>query len=280
MHAGLLRPDSVEAQGGREARVAADAIAKLGPQESRKAPVALVFSYEAVWVCGIQPQGQSFRYLELVYEWYSALRRQGLDIDIVSPDSDLSGYGAVFIPTMPIVSDGFIERLEALDCPVLIGPRSGSKTGSFCIPDGLAPGKLRSLIPLTVSRVESLRPGEVAKGDGWTVSRWLEEIDSDLSPEFSLENGRGVVYSSRNTRYCAAWPDRSLLDILVAKVAQDAGIDLTPLPEGLRLRRTASHIFAFNYAAQPVDSPSLGFAKPLLGESVIAPAGFAVWAQS
>lgn len=143
MHAGLLRPDSSEAEAAPEAREAARVIAEIGPQEIARAPVALVFSYEAAWVCGIQPQGASFRYLELAYEWYSALRRRGVDVDIVSPAADLSGYAAVFIPTLPIVPEGFAAKLEALDCPVLIGPRSGSKTESFCIPEGLPPGACR-----------------------------------------------------------------------------------------------------------------------------------------
>lgn len=137
MHAGLLRPDSSDAEAAGEARAAADVIDQIGPQQCAKAPVALVFSYEAAWICGIQPQGRSFRYLELAYGWYSALRGFGIDIDIVSPDADLSGYSAVFVPTLPIIPDGFVSRLSDLSCPVLIGPRSGSKSESFCISEGL-----------------------------------------------------------------------------------------------------------------------------------------------
>ncbi|MEL7190730.1 MAG: beta-galactosidase, partial [Pseudomonadota bacterium] len=159
MHAGLLRPDNAEAPGAHEAHEAAKAIAQLGPQESAKSAIALVFSYEAAWVCGIQPQGQSFRYLELVYEWYSAARKLGLDVDIVSPEADLGGYATVLVPTLPIVPDGFADKLKSLNCSVLIGPRSGSKTQSFCIPVTLAPGPLQDVMPITVARVESLRDG-------------------------------------------------------------------------------------------------------------------------
>lgn len=280
MHAGLLCPDSEEAPGAIEARAAAQAIAALGPQRTTSAPVALVFSYEAAWVCGIQPQGQSFRYPELVFEWYSALRRQGLDVDIVAPDADLSGYGAVFIPTLPIIPDGLIERLWPLACPVLIGPRTGSKTQSFCIPDGLAPGALRERIPLTIRRVESLRDGEVETGDGWSVSRWIEEIETDLLPELALIDGRGVVFANRNVRYCAAWPDRSLLDLLVSRIADEAGLARLTLPEGLRIRRTASHVFAFNYSSTAIDTGPLALGEPVMGESRIAAGEYAVWGRA
>ncbi len=279
MHAGLLRPDSSEAEAAGEARLAAQAIDALGLQAVAQAPVALVFSYEAAWVCGIQPQGQSFRYMELAYDWYSALRRRGLDVDVVGPQADLSGYKAVVIPTLPIIPDGFLTKLKALDCPVLMGPRSGSKTESFCIPEGLAPGDLRELVPLKVRRVESLRPGVSEAGQGFTVSRWVEDIESELEPEYALKDGRGVVYRCDHLRYCGAWPDRSLLSALIERLAKEADIDLLDLPKGLRLRRTQSHIFAFNYSTRAIDVEQLGFGLPTLGSSVIGPAGVGVWTR-
>ena len=279
MHAGLLRPDSSEAEAADEARTASTTIAQLGPQETADAPVALVFSYEAAWVCGIQPQGRSFRYLELVYEWYSALRQQGLDVDIVSPAADLGGYAAVMIPTLPIVPEGFVQKLGALTCPVLIGPRSGSKTASFCIPDGLAPGGLADIIPVTVTRVESLRDGVAEHGDGWSISRWREDVISALAPEIALLDGRGLVYRHGNVRYCAAWPDGRLLDHIIKRIAGEAGIPLLHLPEGLRLRRTRSHIFAFNYSAGPIETAPLGLGIPVLGEVQLGQAQVTVWSR-
>jgi beta-galactosidase len=258
MHAGLLRPDSSEAEAAAEVRAAAAVLGEIGPQQSPRAPAALVFSYEAAWVAGIQPQGRSFRYLELVFEHYSALRQRGLDVDIVSPAADLSGYRMVLVPNLPIIPEGFAEKLGALACPVLLGPRSGSKTDSFCIPEGLAPGDLKSLVPLTVTRVESLRDGVAEPAEGFAVIRWREDVASDLIPELTDRAGRGVVYAKANIRYCALWPDRALLAQLTERMAGEAGLALIDLPEGIRVRRTASHVFTFNYAAEPVFVPHLG----------------------
>jgi beta-galactosidase len=41
-------------------------------------------------------------------------------------------------------------------------------------------------------------------------------------------------------------------------MAGEAGLDLIDLPEGIRLRRSASHAFTFNYASGPVFVPHLG----------------------
>ncbi|MEM6857527.1 MAG: beta-galactosidase [Pseudomonadota bacterium] len=279
MHAGLLRPDSSEAEAAPEVRAAAKVIEQIGANDPAPAEAALVFSYEAAWVCGIKPQGASFRYLELAFEWYSALRRHGLDVDIVAPDADLSAYPMVLVPTLPIAPDGFVERLGPLTCPVLIGPRTGSKTKSFSIPEGLAPGELRDLIPLTVTRVESLRDGSGEQGDGWAIERWREDIETELAPEFATQKS-GVVFKHNNLRYLAAWPDAALLDCCLARMADEAGVPLTKLPEGLRVRRTASHIFAFNYADAQTDTAALGAGALMFGERVLAPAGVAVWARN
>jgi beta-galactosidase len=163
---------------------------------------------------------------------------------------------------------------------VLIGPRSGSKTADFQIPDGLAPGNLRGVLPLTVTRVESLRDGVAEAGGGWAIHRWLEDVASDLAPEDVLDDGRGVVFRHGHARYCAGWPDGALLGALIERMAQDAGLALFALREGLGLRRTQSHVFAFNYAAAPASAAALGLGKPVIGTSTIPPAGVAVWTRA
>lgn len=262
MHAGLLRPDSSEAEAADEVRAAAKVLAGIGPQVCAKAQAALVFSYEAAWVIGIQPQGQSFRYLELVFEAYSALRSRGLDVDIVAPSADLAGYKLVVVPTLPIVPDGFAQKLAALACPVLIGPRSGSKTVSFAIPEGLAPGALRDVLGLTVIRVESLRRGVAEKADGFEVTRWREDVAGEGLAELTDAAGRTVVSYRNGLRYCAIWPDRALLRLLVERMADEAGLELLDLPEGIRVRCTQTHVFTFNYAANPTFVPHLGVTLP------------------
>jgi len=276
MHAGLLRPDSSDAEAVPEVRQAADALRMLGEAQTPKAPVALVFSYEAAWVCEIQPQGESFRYLELVFEWYSALRRKGLDIDIVSTDADLTGYAMVFVPTLPIVPDGFAQKLEEATARILIGPRSGSKTQDFAIPDGLPPGDLRAILPMKVNRVESLRPGFKEASEGWAVSRWHEDVETKLESEFAIGR-QAYVYRNARMRYIAAWPDQGLLGLLITRMAKEAKLGLNPMKKGLRLRSTANHVLAFNYSSVPVNAAGLVEGKPVIGKSVIVPGGFAAW---
>ena len=111
MHAGLNRPDRSEDLGGAEARQVAKEIAALGDiGPSQRAKVAIVFSYEAAWHLGVQPQGAGFAWIQLAFEAYSALRRKGLDVDFVAPDGDFTGYRLIVCPSLPMLSDRDASR--------------------------------------------------------------------------------------------------------------------------------------------------------------------------
>jgi len=75
MHAGLLRPDSVEAEGFREAKKVAEEIVALDLPGGGRAEVAIVFDYASAWAWEIQPQGREFDYFRLTFDFYRSLRR-------------------------------------------------------------------------------------------------------------------------------------------------------------------------------------------------------------
>ncbi|OQW80196.1 MAG: beta-galactosidase [Proteobacteria bacterium ST_bin14] len=276
-HAGLLRPDSVDDVGAHEARAAASDLATLGDLGLSTKSVALLFSYEAAWLFDTQPQGRSFRYMELVFSFYTALRRLGLDVDILPADAALDGYAMVIAPSLPIVSSELTERLVSLAIPVLFGPRSGSRTPDFQIPERLPPGNLRAAIPVTIPRVESLREGLVEQGDGFAVMRWFEHVESDLAPEERLTDGRGVVYASGSFRYLAAWPDEALLARVLRRMAGEAGLVTVDLPPDLRLRRAGDVTFAFNYGPDIIDLEGIFSGELVIGNGSVPPAGVVAW---
>ncbi|MEN9855572.1 MAG: hypothetical protein RL186_1531 [Pseudomonadota bacterium] len=283
MHAGLLRPDGVEAQGAIEARDVARDLPKLADAQTRQAPVALLFDYEAIWATQIQPQGGDYRPLELVMAFYQAARRLGLDVDIVPPHSDLTGYAIILCPLQIIWPEGLTARIKASGACCVIGPRAGSKTPDFQIPSALPPDGARGLIELQVTRVESLRPSHQEMAGPYQVRRWLEHIDSPLSPKAATDSGHGIWYQSGQTDYIACWPDAALLDTILRARAAEKGLAPHDLPEGLRLRRRGNICFAINYEAHSVDlSAHLTGAAAFdyrIGGMVLPPAGIAAWAE-
>ncbi len=275
MHAGLLRPDSVAAPGLAEATQAAEDIARIGAVGAPPRAVALVFSYDSDWVIGIQPQGQGLSALWAAFSCYSALRRKGLDIDIIPPGAPLDGYALVVVPCLPIASAAFTSRLEAFAGEVVIGPRSASKTDEFAIPVPLPPG---ALFPATVVGVESLRPGLTQTGRGWEIARWFEHVESEAEAEL-VANDRAVAgWRAGNRRYLAAWPEGALIDEVIARAASDAGLTVHDLPEGMRLRSAGAQTFAFNYNTADNNVPVSVPGQCVLGSRNLAAAGVAVLA--
>ena len=280
MHAGLLRPDRVDDVGAHEARAAARDIARLAIASAAtgtaaRAQAALVFDYESVWVTDIQPQGAGFSALRQAFEWYSTLRGLGLDIDILPPDAPLEGYPLVVVPCLPILPQGFVDRLAASGAEVLVGPRSGSKTAQFAIPPDLPPGDLQRLVPLKVTRVESLRPGIAAP----PARDWLEHCETSLGPEARLADGQGFLWRAGRVRYLAATLERDALTRVLGAVADKAGLATIELPEGLRLRRHHGLVFAFNHAAEARRLPADGQRDFVLGGEDLPPAGVAAWRE-
>lgn len=283
MHAGLNRPDNTLDTGGEEAAQVARELDGLTLPDTARAPVALIFDYEAAWILDIQPQGADFSYLTLVYDWYGALRRQGLDVDIVRPGQALDGYAMAVAPSLPLIRPKTLAALRAFTGPMLFGPRTASKTESFHIPDTLPPGALRSLLPLTVTRVESLRPGlerTVTWGNTrFASTRWVERLETESDALARFEDGSPALVAADNRYYLACWPDEALLDAVVAAVAERADLALTPLPEGVRVRRRGSLRFAFNRSPETVDVPAPAGADFVLGDRRLPPQGVSIWRE-
>lgn len=275
-HAGLLRPDSAPAPGLAEARAAADDVARLGPAGTPPRSVALVFAYDADWITAIQPQGRGLSALWAAFDCYSALRRMGLDVDIVPPGRSLDGYALCVVPCLPHCPDSLVCELRAFEGQVVIGPRSGSRTAEFAIPHDLAPGPLQAILPIRVGQVESLPPGLAHQGPGWTIERWLDHVEGSAEPEFVADDGTVAGWRHGAVRYLAAWPQAALLDAVLGRAAADAGLERHALPEGLRLRRAGSRTFVFNYAAGGADLPESVTGRVVLGERHLPPAGVTV----
>jgi beta-galactosidase len=287
MHAGLLLPDRSDDVGAGEVRTVAAEIEALMPAVEAKdhVRVALIFSYEAAWVIETQPQGASFNYLELCFNFYTSLRKLGLNVDIIAPGVALEGYAMVVVPCLPIVCNAFVEQLSRFDGPVVIGPRSGSKTTDFKIPDALSPGPLQQILPIRITRVESLRPGPPPTGlTSFTYERWFEHVTGDAEVDIVNKDGRAVVLHKDNVTYLAAWPALDSLGGLLAEIAQKAGLSVDSLPEGLRLRRFGRLCFAFNYGSRQRNLSDFfaGAATRtyLIGGIVVEPAGVAVWQEA
>ena len=289
MHSGLNTPDDTLSAGGQEAAQVGRALRKLSlPAErvrSTRAPVALLFDYEADWVFEAQRHGADFDYQHLVFEWYSALRELGLDIDIVSAHADVGEYRLVVAPTLPILPDSVVEQIERGTNHWVFGPRTGSKTEAFSIAPQLPPGELQRVLPARVVEVESLRPSIRPtlrfNGIEGVALRWRDHAKPGRATEAiaRFDDGLPAVLRSERVTYMAACFDTTLLRAFIADCVGRAGIEATPMPEGLRLRRRGRLRFAINYGDQPQAVPASPGARFVVGGPLAGPVDVAAWIE-
>ena len=99
LHAGVKRCDNSPAPAFEDIKRLAQDCEIIGTDEKDfqgPADVALIFSYETVWMSEIKPQGTAWNYPMMALDWYGAARRQGLNVDVVAPGTDLSSIQTYF----------------------------------------------------------------------------------------------------------------------------------------------------------------------------------------
>ena len=252
MHAGLLRPDSAPAPGLTEAAQVAQELAQAPHVESTQAQVALIFDYESAWTWSAQPQGADFDYFRLCFAWYRALRRLGLNIDILPPDTpDLSRWSLVLAPGLFTLSDPLRAALPSCRGAVVFGPRANSRSPDFAIPVPLPPN-LPGL-DAQVVRVQSLPPGcqEPLQGGGAFV-HWVEDLEGSAELRLRRADGSAAMVSAGGIRYLAGWPEDASLQALLRDLCAEQGIGTQDMPDTLRQRRAGGQRYIFNYGAKAV----------------------------
>lgn len=276
--------------------------------------MAFVFDYTSVWVWAIEPYSGSWNvksatytsvavnYYDLVYLFFSALRRLGLSVDIISTDQSLAGYKMVVVPSLPIIPDAFNAALKAYSGPVIFGPHTGSKDANFANAAGLNPsaGALRDRLPMRVTRVETppsyAGSGVVYQGTNYTIwgrEEWIvcergnETSGATISYTSLHRPGSPAACEKNNAHYLAFRPPVELLVAYLGDVAAAANItDVTgklanksnELGTALRLLRRGNLLWAFNYGTTPIASPVIAGGQLIIGtEGQIPAAGILVW---
>ncbi|WP_321782137.1 beta-galactosidase [Paraburkholderia sp. J94] len=287
MHSGLNLPNNELSPGGQEVEQAAREIAQSDTLRTLAAPeraaVALVFDYETQWMFEIQRHGVGFDYQTLAFDYYSALREQGLDVDIVSRHADLSAYRLVVVPSLAVLDDAFIDKVEQSGARWVFGPRTGSKTTHFAIPGNLPPGPLQRVLPLQVLEAESLRPTlapALALGDvRGAALHWREHVRANAGAQVDakFEDGWPALLSNGRVQYATAWLTHDLHRALLGDAARAAGLATQTLPEGVRLARRGGLSFAFNFGEARVRVPAPEGAEFVLGAAELARGDVCAW---
>ncbi|MDP5071861.1 MAG: beta-galactosidase [Congregibacter sp.] len=280
MHAALRLPTGEAAPAWESVSQLATELAAMPATGSQQAPVALLFDYPSCWATTIQPHAPGMSQLESAFNYYSAARALGLDIDIVSAAAELSGYQLLIIPGTVIVHEAFIARAKVAKVSCLIGARSGSRDAQCALPEILAPGPIQQLIALRVLAVDSMRQGAARSftyaEQSFAASRWHEDIECEFEPMLRCDDGAGLWYSDGTHHYMNAHVPPAFLSLVMQEILQSKEVSFAALPEGLRIRRRGSLTFAFNFSSKPRRFQTRN-AQCIVGTAALAQGEYSVW---
>lgn len=296
-HSALVPHAGADSDKFREVVALGAALRSIGEVAGSRveADVALLWDWESWWACDLSSHPSTeLRYPDAAHRWHRAVTELGATADVVHPESDLSGYRLVVVPTLYLCSDAAAAALAEYvrgGGHVLVTYFSGIVDGSDHVRLGGYPGAFRELLGVRGEEFVPLAPGEgVALDDGSAADLWTEHlratdaevvaryVDGPLPGTPALTRravGEGVAW------YAATRLDDGATAALADRLTRDAGV--RRLPErraGVEVVRRGDFLFVLNRGDAAVEVPATGtelLAGAAVGGSVVvAPGGAAV----
>lgn len=288
MHAGIKRVDNSKSPAWFETEQFRDELAETGFDLKAKVhtSVAIIMSIENQWVTEIERQGDSFSHQLVEFEYYSALRQLGIDVDFVSSNDNLADYKMIVVPCMPVVSDELIDKLADSQAHVIFGPRSGAKTDELTFAPNLGPGNIQRLIPIQVESTETLRADctmkMLYKGASYLGSRWNEalSIGDKVNTVAQFHNKQAAVVQNDKVTYVATLCEIEFLRVLLNDIALACDIKTYQLPEDIRLSQRGNFGVFFNYSGQAKRVEFDRDVEFVLGSEEIAPYSLSIFKRN
>ena len=192
-HSGLLRHDASPSDALAE--VAATVAELRSVNLSAPSPqAAMLFSTEDGWLVGIDPHREGLTHRSLVLATYIACRAVGVEVTLVDPEDDLTGYSIVLAPALIMASPARVAALEkaiAAGNLVILGPRSLVMDNEGVFVDDAPPSGLAGALGGGV--VEHLSQPFDLTVEPWSVpsGTWTDVLESDRADVIAHYGGEG-----------------------------------------------------------------------------------------
>ncbi len=268
---GLLGHDGKPLRRYREAAQVAREYRKLEKYlrgTTVKSEVAIIYDYHSIWSLWGQPGFEGNNVRDAIARYYNAFFRAGINVDLISPDADLSAYKLVLTPDLIILPDelsrrltGFVEKGGVLmaDC------RTGVKDEHNLVWERTLPGALSPVLGIQIEEYGSITPDFSYKitsdqlfDDTLTAVKYIDWISPEAAEEMAgyeqwhLESFAAVTRNSYGRG--SGWyvgtiaKEEQFYDALINALIEDAGIEKLPdLPPGVEasIRQGQDHTLLF-----------------------------------
>lgn len=241
--------------------------------KNKKADIALVFDYDALWALKIKPINHDFNYIDYTMNLYSYFRECGYNIDIISKKEISSDYKMIVLPTLFVCDEETTVKLAdytknggTLVSTFLTAVKDMHNTAYDC----KIPANLTEVFGACVSEVEPVFDNsratinlELSKSVKGKNMHWLDELTPDTAKvigEFgeTFRKGNAVItendYGVGKAYYIGTMLCEDAFKELISYMAEKAGIMKTPInaPSNVSVvercseGKTYYYIFNFN----------------------------------
>lgn len=245
------------------------------------AQVAMAFDWDSWRAIEQESNPTTIKYRDTVLEWYRPFLRRGITVDFVPPCGMLDAYDLVVVPVMQAASQAALETFSRYvdgGGTLLVTYQSGIVDENLHIwLDGYL-GPLQRTLGLHLEEFAPLAadgdlhlgapadaplPSLAVTGDLPGVAELWQEVviphDAQVVSRFADGFAAGLpAITRRRDQGGAAWyvatqPSRELLDDVVAKVLDDAGVAglLDQPADGVEAVRRGDVVFLLNHTGKP-----------------------------
>ena len=257
-----------------------------------KSDAALIYDVENHWALdNSQGPRRDKHYKSTLTQHYLALKRQGVNVDIVDQSYAFDGYKVLVAPLMYMVRPGVAERIEAFvenGGTFVATVRTGCvDQDDLCFLTGF-PGPLRKVLGVWAEECDGLCDGETNAlrlpcGTTYTVSDMCDLIHAETAKvvaEYSEDFYAGMPavtvndFGAGHAWYIASRPEQAFLDGFYQKLLADAGIEslIANLPVGVqavtREGENGKFLFVMNFTRRPAQAELPCGVDALTGEAV------------
>ena len=283
-HGTLLGPDGAPVPFYNEAKEIGQDFSKVGEDLRGTTPVsqvALLYSYDSRWAIDFQQHTEKYNQLDVLRDYYAALRKRAQSVDVVNPYSPLDGYKLVVAPDLNVMPEDMAQHLLTYvrqGGNLVLGPRSGMKDQYNALLPQRQPGFLTDALGGRVEQYYALLNDVPLSGE-WgsgNATIWAERLgssnpDTQVLLRYGASNGwldgqpavLTRAYGKGHITYIGAILDNTLMSKAADWMIQRSGVApaFGPVPDGIYVSRregqgkTIFVMINFKTEQQHVDLP-------------------------
>jgi beta-galactosidase len=232
-------------------------LAPLLTGTSPRAKVALIRCYNNEWAFELQPHMKGYEYIKHFEMYYAYFYDQGIPVDIVSPESDFTGYELLVAPNLMMAKDetvGALYRFVEDGGYFITDIRTGAKEWNNQITQKRLPGLFRDLLGIGIEDygiiegekgigIHNLNDGKISAATMWYEVIDLLAVESAAEPMAMYTGGyyretpavTRRAYGKGCGVYIGTVPDKEGLYGILDQIVSETGITsiLNGLPEGV-----------------------------------------------